>query len=81
MLADHTLTNRMIRGRLARLVEEHQHRSPSSRAEIVRGRMIDAVQPRSGARDEVSIPARSLIRWPRRTCARPADEGSCSCAR
>jgi hypothetical protein len=44
MVADHTLTNWMVRGRLARIVEEHQQCRPRSRAEIGRGRMIDAVR-------------------------------------
>jgi hypothetical protein len=65
MLADQTLKDWMIRLRLSRLVDEHQHRRPFSRAEIVRSRMIDGVQPvRALLRALVSLPWRSSAGHP-----------------
>ncbi len=73
MVADHTLTNTMVRGRLARIVEEHQQRRPRSRAEIVRGRMIDAVQPVGMLlRALVNLPFRSSTGHPDRSTRDPA---------
>ena len=65
IVADHTLTALMVRGRLARLLEEHQRRRPRSRAELVRGRLIDGVRPvRALLKGLVGLPWRASAGHP-----------------
>jgi hypothetical protein len=62
IVADHTLTGLMVRGRLARLLDEHQRRRPRSRAELVRCRLIDGVR-------SVRALLQALVGLPRRSSA------------